>query len=64
MKPAFVLVCYLSGLPAGTMYLASVNNCNYYKDRLTKQEIKIQGEIKKYDCYCKLVNVNKDMRLY
>lgn len=64
MKPAFVLLCYLSGFPAGSMHLSNVNNCTYFKERLSEQSIRIGEENKSYDCYCKLVNVNKEMRLY
>lgn len=64
MKPAFLLLCYLSGNPAGTMHLASIKDCIFYKDYLDNQNVKIGEEEKNYDCYCKLVNVNKDMRLY
>ena len=64
MKPAFVLLCYLAGNPAGSMHLANVNNCNYFKKFLSNQTIKIGEESKNYDCYCKLVNVNEKMRLY
>ena len=64
MKPAFVLLCYLAGNPAGSMHLANVNNCNYFKKFLSNQTIKIGEESKNYDCYCKLVNVNENMRLY
>jgi hypothetical protein len=64
MKPAFVLLCYLAGNPAGSMHLASINNCQYFKKFLSNQTIKIGEESKNYDCYCKLVNVNESMRLY
>ena len=64
MKPAFVLLCYLAGTPAGTLHLANINNCNYFKKFLSNQKIKIGEENKNYDCYCKLVNVNKQMRLW
>ena len=64
MKPAFVLLCYLAGNPAGSMHLANINNCQYFKKFLSNQTIKIGEESKNYDCYCKLVNVNESMRLY
>jgi hypothetical protein len=64
MKPAFVLLCYLAGNPAGTLHLANINNCEYFKKFLTNQTIRIGEESKNYDCYCKLVNVNENMRLY
>ena len=46
------------------MHLASIKDCIFYKDYLDNQNVKIGEEEKNYDCYCKLVNVNKDMRLY
>ena len=64
MKPAFVLLCYLAGNPAGTLHLANVDNCKYFKKRLAEQSIKIGDETQRYDCYCKLVNVNEQMRLW
>ena len=64
MKPAFVLLCYLAGNPAGTLHLSNVINCTYFKDRLAKQSVRIGEETKKYDCYCKLVKVNEEMRLW
>ena len=64
VKPAFVLLCYLAGNPAGTLHLSNVNNCTYFKDRLANQTVKIGKETQNYDCYCKLVNVNKQMRLW
>ena len=77
MKPAFLLMCYLAGNPSGMLhfssvnncdyfkkYLTNVNNCTYFKDRLANQTVKIGEETQRYDCYCKLVNVNKQMRLW
>ena len=63
MKPAFVLLCYLAGNPAGQLHLANVNNCNYFKDRLANQTVKIGEETQKYD-FVKLVKVNEEMRLW
>tara|TARA_R100001460_G_scaffold104741_1_gene150677 strand:+ start:384 stop:578 length:195 start_codon:yes stop_codon:yes gene_type:complete len=64
VKPAFVLLCYLAGNPAGMLHFANVNNCDYFKKFLDNQTIKIGEEIKNYNCYCKLVKVNENMRLY
>ena len=64
MKAAFVLLCFLNGMPEGALYLSNVNNCKYFKERLAKQEVRIGNETKTYDCYCKLVNVNEKMRLF
>ena len=46
MKPAFLLLCYLSGNPAGTMHLASIKDCIFYKDYLDNQNVKIGEEEK------------------
>ena len=64
MKPAFLLACYLSGIPAGSMHLSNVHNCKYFQKYLHKQSVRIGDDIKNYQCYCKLVNVNENMRLY
>ncbi len=64
MKPAFVLLCYLAGEPAGMLHFSSVNNCDYFKKYLNDQTIVIGEEQKDYRCYCKLVKVNKKMRVY
>ena len=64
MKPAFLLMCYLAGAPAGQTHFASVNSCDYFKNYLDNQSIKIGEEEKNYDCFCKLVTVNESMRLY
>ena len=60
MKPAFLLMCYLSGISSGSIHFANINDCLYYKDRLDGQSVKVGGEQKVYDCYCKLVMVNSD----
>ena len=49
MKPAFVLLCYLAGNPAGQLHFANVNNCDYFKKFLSNQTIKIGEESKNYD---------------
>ena len=46
MKPAFVLLCYLAGNPAGTLHFASVGNCDYFKKYLSGQSVKIGEEIR------------------
>jgi len=64
MKPAFLLMCYLSGAPSGTLHFASVNSCDYFKKFLHRQTIKIGDEQKDYQCFCKLVSVNETIRLW
>ena len=64
MKPAFVLLCYLAGQPSGILHFSNIKNADYFKRFLDNQEIQIGEERKKYDCYIKLVKVNKGMRLY
>ena len=46
MKPAFVLLCYLAGQPAGMLHFSSVNNCDYFKKYLNDQTIVIGEEQK------------------
>ena len=46
------------------MHLANINNCQYFKKFLHQQSVKIGEETKNYQCYCKLVNVNEEMRLW
>ena len=64
MKPAFLLMCYLAGAPAGTLYFGNVTTCDYFKKYLDNQSIKIGDQEKNYDCFCKLVTVNETIRLY
>ena len=64
MKVAFLLVCMLNGLPSGQAHFASINSCDYFKNYLDNQTIRMGEETRDYDCYCKFVNVNKDTRLY
>jgi len=64
MKPAFLLMCYLAGNPAGQTHFANVNNCDYFKKYLDNQSIKMGKEERNYDCFCKLVTVNESTRLY
>ena len=60
MKPAFLLMCYLSGISSGSLHFASINDCLYYKNKLNRQSVEIDGKQKIYDCYCKLVMVNSN----
>ena len=64
MKPAFLLMCYLAGTPAGTLHFGNVTTCDYFKKYLDNKSIKIGEDEKNYDCFCKLVTVNESMRLY
>ena len=64
MKPAFLLMCYLAGAPAGTLHFGNVTTCDYFKKYLDNQSIKIGEDEKNYDCICKLVTVNETTRLY
>ena len=47
MKPAFLLMCYLAGAPAGTLHFQSVKTADYFKSFLDNQTIKIGEEEKK-----------------
>ena len=62
MKPAFVLLCYLAGNPSGMLHFLVLIIVIIFKKYLSNQTIKIGEEQKNYDCYCKLVKVNENMR--
>ena len=64
MKPAFLLMCYLGGNPAGTLHFQSVKTADYFKSYLDGQTVTIGQEQKQYDCFVKLVKVNEQMRLW
>ncbi len=71
MKPAFILICMMSGIPEknGRMFLSSINNCVYFKEYLTKQSVTMKNkdgkvETKMYECICKLTKVPEETRLY
>jgi len=71
VKPAFLLFCLWGGVPEknSMMMLSSINNCIYFRDYLTKQSVSMKDNdgkisVKKYECICKLINVNKDVRLW
>ena len=64
MKPAFLLMCYLAGNPAGTLHFQSVITADYFKSYLDYKSVTIGQETKKYDCFVKLVKVNEQMRLW
>lgn len=57
-------MCYLAGNPAGTLHFQSVNTANYFKSHLDNQTVKIGETEQRYDCFVKLVKVNKEMRLW
>jgi hypothetical protein len=71
MKPAFILICMMSGIPEknGKMFLSSINNCVYFRDYMTKQSVTMKNkdgkvETKMYECICKLTKVPEETRLY
>ena len=71
MKPAFILICMMAGIPEknGRMFLSSINNCVYFKEYLTKQSVTMKNkdgkvETKMYECICKLTKVPEETRLY
>ena len=71
MKPAFILICMMSGIPEKNcrMFLSSINNCVYFKEYLTKQSVTMKNkdgkvETKMYECICKLTKVPEETRLY
>ena len=44
--PAFMLMCFLSGAPQGTMYFQNMDTCKYFRDGLSNQTIKMGEETK------------------
>ena len=40
MKPAFLLMCYLAGNPAGTLHFQSVKTADYFKSYLDNQTVR------------------------
>ena len=71
MKPAFILICMMSGIPEknSKMLLSSINNCVYFKEYLTKQSVTMKNkdgkvETKMNECICKLTKVPEETRLY
>ncbi len=66
MKPAFVMLCYMLGVPTGNLiHYSNMHNCLYFSKYLSEQApVTIAGETNKLECYCKNVWVNEQMRLY
>ena len=60
MSPAFLLMCYLGGAPAGTLHFQNVDTCGYFKKSLTEQYVVIGEDKKRYSCFCKVVKVDKN----
>ena len=52
---AFMLACFLNGALTGSIYFKSVNDCTYYSNSLSGQQLETQNGIKEYTCMCKLV---------
>tara|TARA_B110000285_G_C14697022_1_gene411698 strand:- start:155 stop:355 length:201 start_codon:yes stop_codon:yes gene_type:complete len=55
VKPAFLLVCYLSGAPEGGLHFKNANTCMSFKKVLHGQTIMKNKKEKTYQCFCKLV---------
>ena len=55
MKPAFLLVCYLSGTPEGSLHFENVNTCLSFKASLHGQTMMKNKKEQIYQCFCKLV---------
>ena len=67
MKVGFAILCFLNGFPSGTnqVFFSNMHNCLYFSEFLSKQKsVKIGDEDKQFSCYCKMVMVNKKVRLY
>lgn len=63
---AFILSCMVGTADVGSIYFRSVNDCIYYADKLSGQQIKTEEGMKPYECICKLVPyISKDkVRIY
>ena len=63
---AFILSCMVGTADVGSIYFRSVNDCTYYADKLSGQQIKTEEGMKPYECICKLVPyISKDkVRIY
>jgi len=63
---AFMLSCVLGTANVGSLYFQSINDCIYYSEKLSGQQVRTEEGAKRYDCYCKLkpyVN-DKKVRVY
>ena len=45
---AFMLACFLNGALTGSIYFKSVNDCTYYSNSLSGQQLETQNGIKEY----------------
>ena len=52
---AFLLTCFLNANIDARIYFKNVNNCLYYAEKLTEQNINIPEKVESYKCMCKLV---------
>ena len=63
---AFMLMCYLNDAFNGGIYFKNINDCLYYSERLSDQNINVPIKVEKYECMCKLIpNIDeKKVKVY
>lgn len=63
---AFMLMCYLNNVFDSGIYFKSINDCLYYSEKLSDQNINVPVSVENYECMCKLIpNVdNKKVKVY
>jgi uncharacterized beta-barrel protein YwiB (DUF1934 family) len=62
----FMLMCYLNDAFNGGIYFKNINDCLYYSERLSDQNINVPIKVEKYECMCKLIPSldNKKVKVY
>ena len=48
-------MCYLNGNFNASVHFRSINDCLFYSDKLSNQEVRIPEKVDNYKCMCKLV---------
>lgn len=63
---AFMLMCYLNNVFDSGIYFKSINDCLYYSEKLSDQNINVPVSVENYECMCKLIpNVDsKKVKVY
>lgn len=61
-----MLMCYLNNVFDSGIYFKSINDCLYYSEKLSDQNINVPVSVENYECMCKLIpNVdNKKVKVY
>jgi len=61
-----MLMCYLNNVFDSGIYFKSINDCLYYSEKLSDQNINVPVSVENYECMCKLIpNVDsKKVKVY